>query len=115
MDPNLTSFLHVSGVVLLFTGYGMLFAAAFQGKPEGGIWKAGNGIAGTGLLLTLLFGFARIHTFGWPLWGFLKIGLWLFLAVVPVFLRKSDKPGGILALTLAAGIAAIALVYFKPT
>lgn len=115
MDPRIIWTAHVIGVVFLFLGLGMLYLCALRRETSGLGWKTGHILSGTGLLLTFLFGFARMHTLGWPLWGFAKFGLWFLLAVIPVFMKKKPilAPVG-LALALISGSLAIYLVYWKP-
>lgn len=115
MDPRLSNFLHVSGVLLLFTGYGIIFAAAKMDQIRGAVWRSGQILAGVGLLLLFVFGFATMHTFQWPAWGFGKLGLWVLLGVLPVLLRRRViNPAGFLAVTYLLGLMALYFVYFRP-
>ncbi|MGF1531279.1 MAG: hypothetical protein ACFCU4_07950 [Puniceicoccaceae bacterium] len=115
MNPALVHTAHLVGVMLIFSGLGILYAAATKGETSGGHWKTGNILAGTGLLLTFLFGFARMHLLNWPLWGFAKLGLWLFLGAAPILMKKSPQMARLsLYLSLAAGFLAICLVYWRP-
>ncbi len=115
MDPRFFWTAHLVGVLFVFLGLGVLYVCALRRETSGLAWKTGNILNGTGLLLTILFGFARMHSVGWPLWGFAKLGLWLVLAAVPVLMKKKPvfAPVG-LALALASGSIAIYLVYWKP-
>jgi len=115
MDPRFFWTAHVAGSLFLFFGIGMLYLCAVRRETTGLGWKTGNIIAGIGLLLTFLFGFARMHTLGWPIWGFLKFALWTVLAAVPILMKKNPllAPVG-LAISLAAGTVAVYLVYWRP-
>jgi len=63
------------------------------------------------MFLILLAGFGMLARLGisgsWPLWIWIKIGIWLLLGALPVLLRRSDKPSSAL-LYLAPVLAAIA-------
>jgi len=102
--------LHVVAILFLFTSLGGL---AVLGRSDDARWRKLAGIVhGISIVVILVAGFgllARLGHFGSiPGWAYLKIGLWLLLAVAVVPLRRRPEWGAALWLILPAlgGIAA---------
>lgn len=72
---------------------------------------------GAAMFLILLAGFGMLARLGisgsWPLWVWIKIVIWLALGALPVLLRKSDRPNGLLFFVtpVLAAIAAWAALF----
>ena len=102
--------LHVFAALLLFTSLGTLAMAA--GSPKSQLRRLAGIAHGVALAIIFVAGFgllARLGMFGSiPMWAWLKMGLWLVLAMVVIPLRR--KPEWATALWLmmpfAGGIAA---------
>lgn len=109
MDHTLLKILHIVGVIALFTSLGAVLLAG-SGK------KSASMLHGISLLVILGAGFALL---GKPpmqkSWWLIKFGIWLFLGVAPVLVkRKILPPWLVLSLVLAAGATATWLVLVKP-
>jgi hypothetical protein len=93
MSYELYKILHVSAVLLLFTSLGTLAAAA---NSDSGRLKKLAGIAhGIALTVILIAGFgllARLSLMASiPIWVWLKMGLWLALALIVMPLRRKPE------------------------
>lgn len=114
--------LHFSGILLVFLSYGSLIArAAFAGnvnRREGVIGrKAGAIFSGIGLLLILVsgFGLLALMQYGWPLWFFIKLCIWVALgAMVGLINKKPHLARLFWVITLLLGFAAVATIVIKP-
>jgi hypothetical protein len=112
--------IHLMGIVMTFMALGGLALQALSGssptKPAKK-WAMIN--HGLGLFLVLLGGFgllARIGITGsWPLWVWLKLGIWLLLGLMTMVLSKTPQWAKVhwLGLLGLVGLAA-ALANFKP-
>lgn len=84
--------LHLFAVLLLFTSLGTLAAAGSGGERLRRLAGIAHGIA---LAVILVAGFgllARLGLFGSiPGWAWFKIGLWLFLGLVVLPLRRRPE------------------------
>jgi len=115
---------HVLGIALTLTALGGMTVHALNGgmKAENAARKLLIGMHGFGVFLILLGGFgllARIgfaHGSGFPLWLWVKLGLWTVFAVaaaLPYRMRTATRPM-LLVLPLLA-MAAAAMAVYKPT
>jgi hypothetical protein len=112
--------IHILGVLFLFTSLGALMLASRAGVERGDRKLAGitHGIA---LLLVLVAGFGTAARLGlpnpaaWPLWLWIKVGVWLVLGGIIVLIRRAPQLGWLLwwLLPLLGGIAVWAAI-FKP-
>ena len=71
------------------------------------------------MLLLLVSGFGMLSKLSlmktMPLWAWVKVGIWLVAAVLPVFVKRKLLPGSAaVVLALVLGAAAAALGYLKP-
>lgn len=114
---------HVLGIALTLTALGGMTVHALNGgmKAENAARKLLIGMHGFGVFLILLGGFgllARIgfaHGSGFPLWLWVKLGLWTVFAVaaaLPYRMRTATRPM-LLVLPLLA-MAAAAMAVYKP-
>ena len=102
--------LHLVAIFFLLTSLGSM---AVLGRNGDARWRTLAGIVhGVSIVAILVAGFgllARLGHFGdIPTWAYLKIGLWLLLAVAVVPLRRRPELGLVLWLLLpaVAGVAA---------
>ena len=114
MTPEFYRVVHVAAGLLLFLSLGGVLLGAKDGKP-GKMVMALHGIA---LLLMVVAGVGTVHKddgLEWGNWLYAKIGCWVFLAIMPVLVKKGVLPRvlGVL-LAVAAGAAAVWLAQAKP-
>jgi hypothetical protein len=109
--------LHVIGIILLFTSLGAL--AAVGASADHRLRKLAAIAHGVAVAVILVAGFgllARLKMFGgFPVWVWLKLGIWFVLAMAVVPLRR--KPEWSAALWLAMpvlGAVAAWLAVYKP-
>ena len=73
---------------------------------------------GIALLVMVVAGVGTVHkdpSVDWGNWLYAKIGCWVFLAALPILVRKGMVPRMLgLLLAIAAGAAAIWLAQAKP-
>ena len=117
MSYEFYKILHVLSVILLFTSLGTLAASA---RSESAGLRRLAGIS-HGVALTVIFvaGFglmARLGMFGEiPMWAWLKIGLWLVLALIVLPLRRMPERATALWLSIPiVGGLAVWLAVLKP-
>jgi hypothetical protein len=109
--------LHIIGIVLLFASLGAL--TAIGGSPSGRLRRFAAIFHGMAVAVILIAGFgllARLQMFdGFPPWIWLKLGIWLTLAMAVLPLRRKPELASwlFLAIPLLGGIAAWLAVY-KP-
>ncbi len=100
MDPLLLKTLHLAGAFALFTSLGAILLGG-SGR------KGASMLHGMSLLLILLMGFAMLGKPVFAAWWVIKLGLWLFLGVAPVLVKRKLLPATtVLALCVGAGILA---------
>lgn len=115
---------HILGIALSLVALGGLAVHALNGgqKAENAARKLLIAMHGAGTLFVLVGGFgllARIgfaHGSGFPLWLWVKLGVWTAFAVVVVlpYRRPQATRPLLIALPLLAATAAVMAVY-KPT
>jgi hypothetical protein len=109
--------LHIVGIVLLFASLGAL--AAIGGTTDDRLRRMAGILHGVAVAVVLTAGFgllARLEMFGgFPPWIWIKLGIWLTLAMAVLPLRRKPElaPLIFLAVPLLGGIAAWLAVY-KP-
>jgi len=115
---------HVLGIALTLVALGGMTVHALNGaaKAENAARKLLIGMHGFGVFLILLGGFgllARIgfaHGSGFPLWLWVKLGLWTVFAVVAALPYRRPQSGKALLLVLPLlAMAAAAMAVYKPT
>ena len=114
MTPDLYRVLHAAGALLLFLSLGGVLLLPADAKPV----KMSMALHGIALLLMVVAGVGTVHKYAglnWGNWLYAKIGCWVFLAVLPVLVRKGMLPRMLgLLLAIAAGGAAVWLAQTKP-
>lgn len=118
MNPVIYQILHLTGLFMLFLGYGALLARSMAAADAPKVRKLGSVTAGIGLVLILVAGFgmiARLYGNQFQGWMIAKALIWLALGGLIVLINR--KPGlapflwwGLIAL----GILASSLVYLRP-
>ena len=94
--------IHLLGIFLLVCGLGGLWAMAAAATDDSrrAARKLILATHGAAMFLILLAGFGMLAKLGimgsWPLWIWIKLGIWVLLATLPVLLRRVDKPLGAL-------------------
>lgn len=118
MAPQIYHFLHLTGILMLFMGYGALLARSLAGSDDRRVRKLGSITSGIGLLLILVAGFgllARVYDGVFHGWILAKIAVWLVLGGLIVLINR--KPAIALPLwwiTIGLGILGVFFVYFRP-
>jgi hypothetical protein len=108
---------HVFSIILLFTSLGTL--AAVGGAESARLRRLAAVAHGVALTLILVAGFgllARLGMFGAiPLWAWLKLGIWLLLAMAVLPLRRRPEwAAGLWLLLPVLGGTAAWLAIAKP-
>ena len=117
MSPLLYQYLHLAGLLLLFTSVGALLAGA-QSPAR----KFAGMLHGVAMLLLLVAGFGLMaKKFGvsnpaqFPGWVLAKVVIWLILGALPAVVNRgklAPKAGVLVGLVL--GLVAAYLATFKP-
>lgn len=89
---------HLLGIFLTICGLGGLWALTVAtGEALTGRRRLLLATHGVALLLVLVGGFGMLARLGisgpWPLWIWIKMGVWLLLASLPVILRRAGTAG----------------------
>jgi len=96
MSYEFYKILHFLGIMLLFTSLGGLVLQSWLSKPDGPLPGAKKMLAishGVALLIIFVAGFGLmakkgLMSGGWPLWIFVKLGVWLVLGAALGFIRR---------------------------
>ncbi len=114
MSPEIYRVLHVVGALLLFLSLGGVLLVPGDQKAS----KLVMPLHGIALLIMVVAGVGVVHkddTVSWQPWLYAKIGCWLFVAVLPVLVRKGTISRFVgLLLAIAAGATAVWLAQMKP-
>ncbi len=107
--------IHLIAVMALFAGTG----AALGGADNPAVRKFGAILRGAALLLLLITGFGLLAKLelmkAMPVWVWLKLGIWVIAAVLPIFVKRKVIPGTTAVfIGLALGGVAAWLGYLKP-
>lgn len=112
MSYELYHYLHLLGPILIFLGYGRLFSE--QGMRTAMI------LTGAGAVLNLVTGFGLLAKMNllspFPAWAWIKLGLWLAIAGLPVLAkRRVLPPPAVVGLGALVGAALAWMGWFKPS
>ncbi|MFT4514429.1 MAG: hypothetical protein ACI89X_002098 [Planctomycetota bacterium] len=114
MSPEIYRVLHAAGALLLFLSLGGVLLAPKDAKPS----KMAMALHGIALVIMGVAGFGTVSKapeIDWGNWLYAKIGCWVFLAILPVLVRKGMMPRMLgLLLAIAAGATAVWLAQAKP-
>lgn len=108
---------HYAGLLLIFTAFGGMLFARPKDNPNRATLFA---LHGTGLLLMLVGGFGMlarlgIMSGGFPLWIWLKLGVWIALGGFIVLAKRKPEWKKILIPVLVGfGLASAAFALYKP-
>lgn len=106
MSPEVYRCIHIVGLALLMISTGIALAT-----PKDAPQRIGMIFHGVGLVVLFVAGFGLLSRMGlsapdsWPSWLWVKLGIWLVAAVLPVPVRKGmiPKPVGFaLSISLVA-------------
>ena len=117
MSPLFYKVLHLTGIFMLFIAYGGLIVRAIYAPDDRSIRRLGAITSGIGLLLLLVSGFGLIAKlqYGWPVWVFVKMGIWLALgAMMTAINRKPTYAQSWWWVTIILGILAAIVGLYKP-
>ncbi len=110
--------LHITGLVMLFVGYGALLGRSIAGSEEKRVKKLGSITSGIGLLLIFVAGFALISKLGYGFaepWIIVKLVIWFILGgLIAVINRKPASAGTVWWVLIALGLIASVMVYLRP-
>lgn len=116
MPANFYSLLHITGILMVFIGYGSLIGLALSKVENPGVKKLGAITSGIGLTLLLVAGFGLIAKMGYSYtstWIIVKIIIWLLLGSLVAFINRKPQWAKFLWwITLLLGFIAILMVYF---
>ncbi len=110
--------LHISGLLLAFTALGGATLRALAGTGEDAPGRKLAGVThGVALLLILISGFGMLAklSYGFPMWVWLKIVIWLLIGASIAVIRR--LPAYAMAFWFALpvlGAAAALLAVYKP-
>lgn len=108
---------HLFGVMLMFSALGAVVAAAVAGEANPRLKKLGGIAHGVALALILVAGFGLLarqgFTDAWPLWVWLKLGIWLLFGAATVLVRKAGEKAGwlLVALPVLGAVSAWLALY----
>ena len=116
MSYEIYKMLHITGIVMLFSGLVVLLTMKVTGVPLEGTAKKFAFIShGVGLLITLVAGFGLLARLGLvsglPNWVFAKLAIWLYFGVAIALIKRRGHLGWklyiplILVLMIASYIA----------
>jgi len=108
--------LHLTGIIMLFLGYGALLGRSLAGSDDSKVKKLGSITSGIGLLLIFIAGFALItkmnYSFGAP-WIIVKLIIWFALGGLIVLINRKPAIAGMLWWILVfLGFLASSMVYW---
>lgn len=118
MPPYIYHILHLTGIIMLFLGYGALLGRSLAGSDDARVKKLGSITSGIGLLLIFIAGFALITKMGYSFtapWILVKIAIWIALGgLIAVINRKPSCAATIWWLLVVLGLIAAIMVYARP-
>ncbi|MFW6354431.1 MAG: hypothetical protein ACOC3I_08615 [Verrucomicrobiota bacterium] len=118
--PNGTFYflLHLLGILLVFSAYGLPIARGLLGSESAALRKFGATASGVGLVSILVSGFGMIERIGYSYtstWVLIKILAWLLLGGLIALINRKPAMGQIWYwTTLVLGLIAVWAVYYKP-
>tara|TARA_B110000093_G_scaffold32562_1_gene33276 strand:+ start:21046 stop:21411 length:366 start_codon:yes stop_codon:yes gene_type:complete len=116
MPAYIYQILHVTGIIMLFMGYGALLGRSLANSHNAAVRKLGSITSGIGLLLILIAGFGMITKLGYSFtepWLIVKMVIWLALGgVIALINRKPALAKPLWWSILGLGILAASMVYY---
>jgi len=118
MPPYIYHILHLTGIIMLFLGYGALLGRSLIGSDDAKVKKLGSITSGIGLLLIFIAGFGLITKMGYGFttpWILVKLVIWFALGgLIAVINRKPQCATGLWWMLVALGLLAAIMVYARP-
>ena len=116
MPANFYSLLHITGILMVFIGYGSLIGLALSKVENPGVKKLGAITSGIGLTLLFVAGFGLIAKLGYSYsstWVIVKIFIWVLLGSLIAFINRKPEWAKLLWwITLLLGFIAVLMIYF---
>lgn len=116
MPPYIYHILHLTGIIMLFLGYGALLGRSLAGSDDAKVKKLGSITSGIGLLLIFIAGFGLISKMGYSFttpWILVKLVIWIALGGLIAFInRKPALAGTLWWLLVTLGLIASVMVYW---
>ncbi|MFU8848707.1 MAG: hypothetical protein ACNA77_08320 [Opitutales bacterium] len=118
MPPYIYHILHLTGIIMLFLGYGALLARSLIGSDDTRVKKLGSITSGIGLLLIFVAGFGLISKMGYSFttpWILVKLVIWLALGgLIALINRKPNLATVLWWVLVLLGLLAGIMVYARP-
>ncbi len=116
MPHYIYQILHITGILMVFMGYGALLARALSGSDNACVKKLGSITSGIGLVLILVAGFGLVTKMGYSFtapWLIVKLVIWLALGgLIAIINRKPGLACKLWWVLLALGATAAVMVYY---
>jgi len=116
MPPYIYHILHLTGIIMLFLGYGALLGRSLAGSDDSRVKKLGSITSGIGLLLIFIAGFGLITKMGYSFaapWILVKLLIWIALGgLIALINRKPALAGLLWWVLIGLGILASVMVYW---
>lgn len=119
MPPYIYQILHITGIVMVFIGFGAMLGRVMSNSDSKLVRVLGAATSGTGLLLMLVAGFALIskkhYSFDEP-WLRIKLVAWVALAIMTVVINRVPQYSRVIWwILIAIALAATTAVYYQQT
>ncbi|MEX0330527.1 MAG: hypothetical protein AB3N64_03805 [Puniceicoccaceae bacterium] len=117
MPQQFYQIIHLTGIFMIFLGYGGLIIRSVTGTESKDIRRLGAITSGLGLVLSLVGGFGLLAklNYGWPVWVLIKIAIWVILgAMIVVINRKPRLSQELWWSTIVLGVISLLMVVLKP-
>lgn len=118
MPAYIYHILHLTGIMMLFLGYGALLARSMVGSDDAKVKKLGSITSGIGLLLMFIAGFALISKMGYSFttpWILVKLVIWFALGgLIALINRKPECAKSLWWMLVGLGLVASIMVYARP-
>ena len=118
MPPQVYHVLHITGIIMLFMGYGALLARSLVHSDSRSLKRLGSITSGIGLVFILIAGFglmAKLYNNSFQTWMLVKIVIWLFLGGIIVLINRVPALAKLLWWgIIAMGALAAYMVYMRP-
>ena len=116
MPVHFYQILHITGIIMIFMGYGALLARSLMKSDDPSVRKLGSATSGIGLLLVLVAGFGMMAKLGYSMttpWLIVKLLIWLALGGLTTLInRKPELAKTLWWGILGLGVLAAIMVYY---
>lgn len=118
MSPQVYHALHITGIIMLFMGYGALLARSMVRNDSSKLKRLASITSGIGLVLIFVAGFglmAKLYNNSFQSWMLVKIVIWLVLGGIIVLINRVPALAKLLWwVIIAMGALAAYMVYMRP-